>query len=63
MQGSGNSTNNTVCLERVMFSLFPVSLIIYVADCYPGVELFQMLCVLPGHIPAGELLCALWKSL
>jgi len=63
MQGPGNRTNNTVCSERAMFSLFPASLIIHVTDCYPGVELFEILCGLPGHIPAGELLCTLWKTL
>jgi len=45
-----------------MFSLFPASLIIYVTDYYPEGKLFINLCGLPGHIPAGELLCALWKT-
>jgi hypothetical protein len=48
-------------MERI-FSLFPGSLIIYVTDCYPVGKLVQILRGLTGHIPAGELLCALWKN-
>jgi hypothetical protein len=50
------------CLERIMLSLFPASLIIYVSDYYLEGKLFINLCGLPGRIPAGELLCVLWKN-